>query len=139
MEASELRIGSNYKLRKTTSIDENVITLSFQDIKVNGDNICNLIEPIPLTEEWLINFDFEDWGWVQVNEHEKYKRWVIHNILDGTSNFEVHEIHSTYGGKEESYFSFSVDNDERINVKDTETVHGLQNCFYLMSGFDLTL
>jgi hypothetical protein len=139
MEAKELRIGNLIiGISNTPEIIE-----AINPETVNTDNhdilLYNQIEPIPLAEKWLIKFDFEDWGWVQVNEYEKYKRWVIHNILDGTSNFEVHEIHTTYGGKEESYFAFSVDNDERINVIDTETVHGLQNCFYLMSGFDLTL
>jgi len=93
---------------------------------------------IPLTRNWLISFGFEHYGVVRVNEYESYSRWVLRNIIDGTSNFEVHVINSNYGGIESKEICFSIDNDERQYVKETSFVHNLQNCFYQCTGFELT-
>jgi hypothetical protein len=45
-------------------------------------------------------------------EHEVYDRYVLHNVLDGTSNFEVHnEVH---GDKYYQQYIISCDEDERL-------------------------
>jgi len=95
---------------------------------------------IPLTEEWLLkNTDAEDWGIFEVNEFEKYKRYVFHNAVDGTSNYEVHFIKSTYGQFPHHEIVFSIDNDERQRIEKTESVHNLQNSFYLATGYDFEM
>jgi hypothetical protein len=117
MEASELRIGSNYKLRKTTSIDENIITLSFQDIKVNGGNICNLIEPIPLTEEWLLKLGFDRGSDIMgecyfINEKIEFVIYIEDEWL--------------------CYYTGSL-------MLEIETVHQLQNLYFALTGEELTI
>jgi hypothetical protein len=95
-------------------------------------------EPIPLTEEILEkNLGFENWGVIVCNEFEKYERWVLHNVIDGTSNFEVHIIYSNYGKVEQKEICFSIDYDERQRVHKTNFVHNLQNAFNLATGQEL--
>ena len=48
--------------------------------------ISEMFEPITLTEEWLVKFEFENWG----NDEYGYTRYVLHNVIDGTSDFEIH-------------------------------------------------
>ena len=61
MKASELRIGNYIKARKTTTIDENVVLLDglqFLDLMMSSN--IKYFEPIPLTEQWLIDFGFKE-------------------------------------------------------------------------------
>ena len=61
MRASELRIGNYIKARKTTTIDENVVLLDglqFLDLMMSSN--IKYFEPIPLTEQWLIDFGFKE-------------------------------------------------------------------------------
>jgi hypothetical protein len=46
------------------------------------------------------------------NEHEVYDRYVLHNVLDGTSNFEVHNTMSMHGDKYYQQYIISCDEDE---------------------------
>jgi len=64
MQASELRVNSYYKINKSVSIDENVFKLDLTEIRANK-NICDFIDPIPLTEEWLLKF--EKVGWINTD------------------------------------------------------------------------
>jgi hypothetical protein len=95
-------------------------------------------QPIPLTEEILEkNLGFENWGVIVCNEFEKYERWVLHNVIDGTSNFEVHIIYSNYEKVEQKEICFSIDDDERQRIHKTNFVHNLQNAFNLATGQEL--
>ena len=103
----------------------------------------NEIEPIPLTEEWLVDkLGFEIWdnSGRHTNEFEDYKRYVLHNVMDGTSNFEVHYITSNYGDKPEYSYIASIDEDERINsCVDLEYIHQLQDIYKVFIGEELTI
>jgi hypothetical protein len=96
--------------------------------------------PIPLTEEWLLKFGFENWGLGSLfnNKYESYNRYVLFNVLDGTSNFEIHYIKSTYGNTEDYEFVISCDEDERLNWgSDIKHVHQLQNLYFALTGEEL--
>ena len=136
MEAKELRIGnyvySNKFVIKSYGVD------GFINILKNIDNFT----PIPLTEEWLLKFGFENWGLGTLynNEYECYVRYVLHNDLDGTSNFEVHYIKSTYGGEEHLQYVISCDEDDRLNWgTDLENVHQLQNLYFALTNEELII
>ena len=91
------------------------------------------LEGVPLTEEVLLKFGFENWGYGSLysNEHEKYTRYVLHNILDGTSNFEIHFIESNYGNILHNEYVISCDEDDRINWgAELKHAHQLQNVFF---------
>ena len=144
MKAEELMIGNyvffNNKISKVSFLREDgKIGVIFSNIY--RENIYQ-IEPIPLTEEWLLKFGFENWGLGKLysNEHEKYTRYVLHNIIDGTSNFEVHFVTSNYGGVEHTQFIISCDEDDRINFGiDIEYVNQLQNLYFALTGTELEL
>jgi hypothetical protein len=96
-------------------------------------------KPITLTEELLLKFGFEKWDNVVVNEFEYFERFVLYNVVGGTSNFEVHIIHFSYGKSINKEIIYSIDLDERMNfIEDTDFVHTLQNTFAL-TGKELTI
>lgn len=93
---------------------------------------------IPLTEEILIKAGFESWGTVICNDYEQFHRFVLHNAIDGSSNFEVHIINSMYGGNYVREFAYSIDsNKQHINC--TNYLHNLQNAFHQASGTELKI
>ena len=139
MKSSELRIGNIIDVGSDNIIDR------VKDI-VNNWLICEHCkiktehaEGIILSEEWLKAFGFELWGNVSVNQYESYERWVLFNAVDGTSNFEVHIITSSYGNMIDKEIVYSVDDDERQRFLETNNVHNLQNAFYFITGNELHL
>lgn len=109
----------------------------------NGRDIDNGIEnnlylPIPLTEEILIKAGFESWGTVICNDYEQFHRFVLHNAIDGSSNFEVHIINSMYGGNYVREFAYSIDSN-RQHINCTNYLHNLQNAFHQASGTELKI
>ena len=72
------------------------------------------INPIPLTEEWLLKFGFD-------NKHNKDKFTII---LKGKLNYE----------KGRTYF-----NSWTILEKQPDYVHELQNLYFALTGEELTL
>lgn len=97
-------------------------------------------EPIELTKEWLLKLGFECWGLgtVYSTYYESYYRYVKHNVLNGTSNFEVHLVKSTYGNTEDYEFIASCDEGYRLNwVEELIHVHQLQNLYFASTGEEL--
>lgn len=143
MEAKELRIGNLIQFKSTGNIEmvEDIITYKRKYGCINDVNIQD-VKPIPLTEEWLLKFGFENWGKgnLYTNEYETYDRFVLHNVLDGTSNFEVHIIKSTYGGSDVTQYIISCDEDDRLNWgEELEYVHQLQNLYFALTNNELTI
>ena len=135
MKAKELRIGNKVNLYGSIATIESV---DFAGIGIAIEK-C---KPIPITEEWLIKFGFENWGYGKLysNEHEKYTRYVLNNILDGTSNFEIHFIESNYGNILHNEYVISCDEDDRINWGvELKHVYQLQNLYYALTGEELTI
>jgi hypothetical protein len=136
MKAQELRIGNLY--------DDNSSIK-----KVNPNTILEVwkserkwCKPIPLAEKWHLKLGLDNWGDGKLykNEYETYNRFVLHNVLDGISNFEVHCILSSYGSSKHKEFIVSCDEDERINFGcELEHVHQLQNLYFALTGEELTI
>jgi hypothetical protein len=62
----------------------------------------------------------------------------LHNVLDGTSNFEVHNVMSMHGDKYYQQYIISCDEDERLSLGiDIKYVHQLQNLYFVLTGQEL--
>jgi hypothetical protein len=125
MKASELRIG-NYVNIFLNDVDYNTIQIKVDDLyyilQKNG-----VYEPIPLTEEWLLKFGFE-------------------NIDKGDNDF------ITYTDSEHNYYlqidvrrkdgkylilDNSFDDLRAFSMVDIEYVHQLQNLYFALYGIDI--
>ena len=152
MKAHELRVGNIVrgivkKRTRTIITADKIIVDSILDLGRYGGKInhhhdtwlldLENIQPIELTEEWLKDFGYENWGIETVNEYEKYQRFVKYNFVDGTSNHEVHIITSTYGDTNHIEYVTSIDKDERQYNGRMEFVHDLQNAVYKETGKEL--
>jgi hypothetical protein len=105
MEANELRIGNwvvNKKLHEEIQIDGNF----------PFDNVF-MIEPIPLTEEWLLKFD-----WFSIDDD----RYTFRDIE-----------YYTISNEGSLYFCGSY------TCTDIKYVHQLQNLYFALTGEELTI
>jgi len=112
MKASELRIGN-----LIIGAFDNTLKVTISQM-VNLDNGFESIEPIPLTEEWLLKFGFKT--------DNKCWRKDIHI-------FEYELI-------KDDEFTFDVINVECNNwTVSVKYVHELQNLYFVLTGKELTL
>ncbi len=111
MKALELRIG-NY-IENTDGQMASYMVVNADVIKQNEHTMYASLEPIPLTEEWLIKFGFI--------KHGKYGYFYLDNFI----------IDKNKLGK---FFMCDID----IHVE-IETVHHLQNLYFALTGEELTL
>jgi len=116
MKASELRIGN-----LVNHIRKGVIVVGIMELDFVEKGVLD-IEPIPLTEEWLVRFGFE---------FEKYTESIIANKSDLA-------LLTMVGWK---YFTFTTNlgNGKNEYCKDIIYVHQLQNLFYSITGEELTI
>jgi hypothetical protein len=155
MKASELRIGNWVKIKEEFS--ERDIPLETLEFQIEGFNdgskryeegakqilfwsIKNKVfgtttsgsydiecEPIPITEEWLINFNFEKDGDDYIIEHPKdiVKYVLTENVLGkGLWILGVDQFYD----KDYKYFSWGI-----------KYVHQLQNLYFALTGEELIL
>ena len=117
MKATELRIGNWVKWNYEESSDGNAYPVEFgyelDDIKNNP----NIVEPIPLTEEWLVKFGIMQNTWFE----------------DGS-----YMIKEDRGFGWEMYVRNAVKT-KRISFAYFKHVHQLQNLFYCLCGEELEL
>lgn len=164
MKAQDLRIGNTvnrmyWNINPRTNLKSkeyetcNVISLGLEKILTTESLRRNkyiksdyhLIKPIPLTKNLVSNLKFMDedievWESKKVNEYEYYDRFVFYNVIDGTSNLEIHLLHTNYGNEKHQEFLLSIDNDEVIpNQKELIYLHELQNLVYSITGYELTI
>jgi hypothetical protein len=109
MEATELRIGNLVQWSDETQIVPITIT-RLGNFSVGMESI----KPIPLTEEWLLNFGFE-----------KYHSNMF--VKEGRLTVNWYLLHEYY------FISF---NHKRVELK---YVHQLQNLYYSLTGTELSL
>ena len=80
MSPKELRVGNYvYWNGKQIMLDEDHLAMIFDS------QLYDEYSAIVLTDEWLLKFGFEDWG----KDGYDYTRFVLHNVIDGTSDFEI--------------------------------------------------
>ncbi len=152
MKPNELRIGNAIQLfRKPT--DKKKTYHSINSIYQDGQSLAYMvqlqdgftvnvesgIEPIKITPVLLRKLGFEDWGRVDSNDYEFYQRLALYNVIDGTSNFEVHLIVSSYDEIEHTQTVFSIDINDRLNLHSSEYLHELQNAFFMVAGYELPI
>lgn len=135
MNATELRIG-NWILLSKEEIKKPYQMDSGYDIYKADESECFDIEGLPLTEEWLLEHDFESWGIKQLNDYEYDIVFCKHNILDGSGDFKVCKNISKYGGETVELWQIVIDHD-RIYHPELKHVHALQNLFFAIAGFDI--
>lgn len=123
MKASELRIGNlvysnNYPVT-VCAIDEDgeITTTSNYEGTLNGD-----ITPIPLTEEWLLKFGFE-----QSEEHEPFT--IFRDLVDTTYKIAL------YIWEHNGHYSPMITG---CNCE-LYYVHQLQNLYFALTGEELTI
>lgn len=148
MDVKELRIGNLFRQTKDKEPKE-VISIDYM-VDLDNDKEGYIVnsswldefEPIPLTEGILLKCGFDNWGNgnLYVNNNEKYTRHVIYNGIDGSSNFEVHYITSTYEGIINNEYVVSIDENERVHVfYELKHLHQLQNLYFALTGQELTI
>ena len=110
---NELRIGNYIIQGGLVTIVEQLETSINDWDRTNHKRIIDC-QPIPLTEEWLLKFGFD-------NKHNKDKFTII---TKGKLNYE----------KGRTYF-----NSWTILEKQPDYVHELQNLYFALTGTELTL
>lgn len=108
MKSTELRLG-NY-VYKINTYDGTKCTHSFE---VRDFHNIDGFEPIPLTEEWLLNLGFTRFG-----------DWYI---IDDELSISLFNNRSTYGNEHEQ------------EINHVKYVHQLQNLYFALTGEELTL
>lgn len=130
MKPQELRIG-NYVL---TPNGEEMITNFIKSVCQFNDHDCwsaNVIKPIPLKEEWLLNFGFE-----KIVFDSEETGYGINYVLNLNSKTKI---------VFEDDMSFGVENSLidthwlELDFDKFEGVHELQNLYYVLTKKELTL
>ena len=109
MKASELRIGNYYNQFGYETLASWVTMKDLESAPI--DQLW--CKPIPITEEWLLRFGFEDTGCLRF----KKGIWDVAFMSDSTI-----------------YFRF-----DKQNIAELKHVHQLQNLYQALTGEDLTL
>jgi hypothetical protein len=138
MKANELRIGNliyeivdtpeNPKLKELFRVS--TICELFNTLHDIDDNITSIdnCEPIPLTEEWLLNLNFNSQykkGWIGID--------VKHS--NGTTTDFVLSYPKRMG-MWQTFFAFEYDSYRFVELK---YVHQLQNIYFALTGEELTI
>ena len=134
----ELRIG-NYV--NAFNKDANVVVDTVEEIQrtadgefITTDNGWVIVEPIPLTEEWLLKFGFTS----QNNNSNWYQLNNADNINDESDYLnEIEFCVSVY----QSSYIINQFNTGQMNhlVGKIKYVHELQNLYSTLTGDDLTI
>jgi hypothetical protein len=128
MNANELRIGNKALL---TDINEICIITSISNKYIGyetksriGECIPSCLNPIPLTEEWLLKFGFEKDD--VFNKIFTYLR--LHDLCINKLSFRKSEGFICYDG-----FKY------RTLLKHIQYVHQLQNLYFALTGKELVI
>jgi hypothetical protein len=127
MEAAELRIGNivffhDTEMGKITYTHEEIIRgYEIQALEVDGYIRDVEVEPIPLTEEWLLKFGFKQ-------DSYSYIKGVHQKIFSGVMKFDFNETLKDW--------EFSVG--YITDITRILYVHQLQNLYFALTGEELT-
>ena len=112
MKANELRIGNWVDFDK----EEIAIDLEYFYWEIEGRGVLQHTKPIPLKEDWLLKFGFED------AHYGEYKK-------------DRYTLDCEYTDKGIYYFII----DETCLELDVKHVHQLQNLYHALTGEELTI
>lgn len=116
MNVKELRIGNMLKNGVVDSITNTCVWFDNQEFV-----LIDKLEPIPLTEEWLINFGFDKIG-------QNFRKLEDYGFGLGMTEFIV-----WFNTTKKNYSIKAIN-----NLIEIETVHRLQNVYHALTGKELT-
>jgi len=139
MKTNELRINNIVLSRGAQSviksIDENHVGYSKRETVTEKKVPLKLIQPIPLTEEWLVNLGFVS------DNHKHHETFFIDISTDERpeikTSIDIH-VMNNYG------VAYITDNEMDIDIntcfmRKIKYVHQLQNLYFALTGKELTL
>ena len=142
MNAKELRIGNWINVTFSSIVKQQVVDCMCDSVntKCHESLPFDFIEPIPLTEEWLLKFGFE----AKADSHNEYKK---HFICDGDDDYELYvfptfDLKDGYVCQLYNYYDYNGDKDDRERVClpiPIKYVHSLQNLYFALTGEELTI
>jgi len=117
---NELRLGNLFEDLTVEFAQGVKVVKSITETHVNNSPICNLVKPIPLTEEWLLKFGFEKQIADDINYH--FDWW------------EKGEFNEGFVWQHDKGFCFNFGYGH-----DLDYVHTLQNLYFALTGEELTI
>jgi hypothetical protein len=123
MNLQELRIGNYVMQRGETTIVES-IKFSLNDWQRINELIYKSCTPIPITEEWLLNFEFE-WEYIESKNNGEIEKMLFKDILLMKRHHNNLWVACPYG-----YI---------ISPNRTLYIHQLQNLYFALTGQELSL
>ncbi len=123
MEANELRIGNLIKEGKVEQIDNSIDEVYYSGDGYYQSTYCCNLNPIPLTEEWLLKFGFEK---------------NFENLIE----ILINKNQSLHFDKTDNCMSLYIPiNHEFIYLvfKHIKYVHQLQNLYFSLTGTELEI
>lgn len=154
MNSRELRIGNLVRVNNENllGLDCKIYEVRHSHVFVNSDDLIHvrteLLQPIPLTEEWLIKFGFLNRKHFCDNrirysddQMDQINDWNLVTYDDyGSFNFIGYDIDNHVLSVTETYTSgsgeFSTNGIDDFSIKN---VHRLQNLYYALTGKELEL
>lgn len=127
MKASELRSGNFIKLFKNGKPHLEWYELDSHDIYKLDESNCEDVEPIPLTEEWLLKFGFDNVRKNMLVCHNEY-----HNNRINEGAFYVEPVGDAFN---HWYLYHKV----KMITSNIRFVHQLQNLYFALCGEELEL
>lgn len=112
MKANELRIGVTIKWNRTIKTINNWIELA----NCTEPNTSILVDPIPLTEEWLLKFWMNDGAVISIAD-EDFIHWT----------------------KDDGVFLYGSSYSTPVYLDNIKYVHQLQNLYFALTGEELTI
>lgn len=130
MEARQLRIGNlvhRFDIGDGSQRTERVLELNSDKALCSGPfpvlMLYEDLQPIPLTEEWLLKFEFEKQSFT-ISDSKVYEH-----------NSKIRIFH-----RRDETFALSKDGMQSYVIKsDIKYVHQLQNLYFALTGEELTL
>jgi hypothetical protein len=138
MNAKELRIGNfvfnNNKVIEIENIYDDAVNVLFfaggwgDYGYVSDDNKISNLNPIPITEEWLLKFGFNN---VSDNFSKSFQK----------NGFRVSLGSDNAWYREEYLFNEGIEEKDWMGAEgiDIETIHQLQNLYFALTGEELSL
>lgn len=137
VKANELRIGNLLKYTNYEKLKEDrrgkVFEVIPDDIQFLTEvDSCDYIEPIPLTEEWLVRLGLE----YEYDTMESFKGKKYAKETDEQKHYCIFR-----NAEEISYFVFNFSSYMAYShrIKTVKYVHELQNIFHAITGEELTI
>jgi hypothetical protein len=115
MQANELRLGN--------WVSESGWVHKIEKITLSDGEVFENLNPIPITEEWLLKFGFECYDTkVNPKPHKRWSKWLF--------NLNIYQI--TYKKKNDIFLLIGT-------YAEIKYVHQLQNLYFALTGEELQI